>query len=275
MSLTALFAPANSQQKVFTIGSTSFRMITLPGKEGFWMGEDESARDSEKPRHQRDIAPFALAEFLVTQQLWEAVVAKGLQHPQARTLVQGHAEEQTLPLNPAYFRGKNRPVEYVNWHEARRFCAVLSMLTVGKPDFFRLPSEAEWEYAARTGARETVYAGSNQLGEVAWHDGNNEKETMPVGLLLPNAFGLYDLSGNVWEWCEDDWHDDYKNHPGNSAAWKDGETEEARASLRVLRGGSWDYVARNCRCANRYWFRPGNRGRYYGFRLAAPVSDSV
>ena len=239
-------------------------MVSLPEKDGFWMGSEEGdteAKDREKPRHQRDIDVFALAEFPVTQDLWQEVVA--------RARVQGLLEEQALPLTPAYFPGNNRPVESVNWHEARKFCEVLSLLTVGKADFFRLPSEAEWEYAARAGKREMLYAGSNQLANVGWYDGNNEQETMPVGLLSPNDFGLYDLSGNVWEWCEDDWHDNYDNHPPDECPWIDDPGK--RAEVRVLRGGSWDFNAGLCRCAYRLIRGPDLRYFNLGFRLAAPV----
>jgi formylglycine-generating enzyme required for sulfatase activity len=264
MLVTSIFSPPPLQQKAYTVGDTTFRMVALPEMDSFVMGNDKGEKDifdTEQPKHVRTINPFCLAEFPVTQQLWEEVVA--------RARVQGMLQEQELPLNPAYFKGANRPVESVNWHEARTFCEVLSKLTVGQPDFFRLPSEAEWEYAARAGTRETIYAGSNQLAEVAWNEDNSKKETAPVGLLCPNDFGLYDLSGNVWEWCEDDWHGDYRNHPEDGQAWIDDPGK--RAVLRVLRGGSWFSYARDCRCAFRDDYGPVSRNRVNGFRLAAPV----
>jgi formylglycine-generating enzyme required for sulfatase activity len=266
MRVTSIFSPPNLQQKSYTVGDTTFRMVTLPGMDAFVMGNDEGEEGSffsEQPKHSRLIKSFSLAEFPVTQQLWEAVVL--------RARVEGILQEQELPLNPARFKGTNRPIERVNWREARKFCEVLSQLTVGKADFFRLPSEAEWEYAARAGTRERLYAGSNQLTEVGWHDGNSNKETVPVGLLSPNDFGLYDLSGNVWEWCEDDWHDNYKNHPQDGSAWIDGDNSAERAGGRVLRGGSWVSSAWGCRCAYRSGSGPGNRSINFGFRLAAPV----
>jgi formylglycine-generating enzyme required for sulfatase activity len=264
MRHTNIFAPTAYPIKEYTIGSTSFRMIQLPGHSNFTMGNNEGEEESyrrKQPRHDRQINPFTLAEFPVTQQLWKEVVA--------RARVQGLLEEQALPLNPAYSPGPNRPVESVNWHEAREFCRVLNLLLDKPEDFFRLPSDAEWEYAARAGKRETVYAGSNHLAGVGWYDGNNEQETVPVGLLSPNDFGLYDLSGNVWEWCEDDWHNNYDNHPQDGQAWIDDPGK--RAEYRVRRGGSWLYYARDCRCAHRLIGWPGLRDRDYGFRLAAPV----
>jgi formylglycine-generating enzyme required for sulfatase activity len=232
--------------------------------DSFVMGNDKGEEDSlsyEQPKHVRTINPFCLAEFPVTQELWQEVVA--------RAQVQGLFKEQALSSNPAYFPGANRPVENVSWDDAQEFCRVLNLL-LGKPaGHFRLPSEAEWEYAARAGTRETLYAGSNQLAEVAWNRDNSNKETSPVGLLSPNDFGLYDLSGNVWEWCEDDWHDGYRNHPEDGQAWID--DPGGRAVHRVQRGGSWNLSAGYCRCAFRDWYWPVSRYFIIGFRLAAPV----
>jgi formylglycine-generating enzyme required for sulfatase activity len=257
-------APPLTTQKVI---GYAFRFRNLPGMENFPMGNnkgEEESYEDEQPRHPRNIAPFALAEHPVTQALWAAVFDSAKKNGLVFSTY-------LLRPNPSYFSGATRPVESVSWDDAHEFCRVLNEL-LGKPaGHFRLPSEAEWEYAARAGTRETLYAGSNQLAEVGWYDGNNKKETVPVGQLAPNAFGLYDLSGNVFEWCEDDWQSNYKDAPLNGTAWKDGETKDERAVHRVRRGGSWFNYARFCRCAYRYYFRPGNRGRYFGFRLAAPV----
>jgi hypothetical protein len=191
---------------------------------------DEDAFPDEYPQHQVTLGPFALAQFPVTQGLWGSVLA--------RARVQGiDPKEQGVPDNPSRFRGANRPVEQVNWHEARSFCSLLNEVLQLPPNHFRLPSEAEWEYAARAGKPTHSYAGSNQLEEVGWYRGNNSKATAPVGLLAPNAFGLYDLSGNVWEWCEDDWHGGYDNAPDDGSAWVD--DPDTRAGVRVRRGGSW------------------------------------
>ncbi|WP_044103289.1 formylglycine-generating enzyme family protein [Neolewinella persica] len=240
-------------------------MRILPGAENFPIGNNKGEEDSyedEQPRHSRSIAPFALAEYPVTQTLWTAVYNLA----EERNL---KFDDDLLRPNPSNFLGPNRPVEKVSWNDAHEFCRILNLLC-GKPEkYFRLPSEAEWEYAARAGKRETLYAGSNQLNEVGWYGENNKKETMPVGLLTPNVFGLYDLSGNVFEWCEDDWHGNYENHPSDGQAWID--DPEKRASIRVRRGGSWYNLARYCRCALRIGNGPDLRDRVYGFRLAAPV----
>ena len=266
MFSTDLFRPATVTCQSYTVGDATFRIVALPGMDNFVMGNNEGEENSfsqEHPKHNRVINPFALAEFPVTQQLWQEVVA--------RARVQGLLDEQALPLNPAYFPGPNRPVENVNWHEAREFCRVLSLLLDKPKDFFRLPSEAEWEYAARAGKRQTLYAGSNHLADVGWYNKNNEKETIPVGLLSPNDFGLYDLSGNVWEWCEDDWHGNYENHPRGSEPWVDDPDPDRRAEGRVQRGGSWYSLAGYCRCAYRSNGWPDFRFNFIGFRLAAPV----
>jgi formylglycine-generating enzyme required for sulfatase activity len=249
------------------VNGHTFRFRNLPGMDNFLMGNNEGEEENygdEQPRHPRNVASFSLAEYPVTQALWAAVfdMAKknGLEF-----------NDDLLPPNPSYFVGANRPVENVSWNDVHEFCRVLNLL-LGKPKgYFRLPSEVAWEYAARAGERKMLYSGSNQLAEVGWHDDNNEKETIPVGQLAPNIFGLYDLSGNVWEWCEDDWHDNYKSAPLGGAAWKDGDTKEARAGYRVRRGGSWSNDARLCRCAYRLRYRPDFRFRVIGFRLAAPV----
>ncbi|MBC6995555.1 formylglycine-generating enzyme family protein [Neolewinella lacunae] len=269
MTTTSLFLPTDLPPlSTYQVNGYSFHLRNLPGADHFLMGsENEEAEsfDDEKPQHSRNIAPFALAEHPVTQALWTAVhtqaSARGLEF-----------DEELLRPNSAYFPGPNRPVENVSWIDAHEFCRVLNELLDKPKGYFRLPSEAEWEYAARAGKRETLYAGSNQLNEVGWYDGNNDKETMPVGLLTPNAFGLFDLSGNVWEWCEDDWHENYNNHPLGSEAWVDDPAE--RAEGRVQRGGSWSDYAGYCRCAFRYLRRPGFRCFNLGFRLAAPVAES-
>lgn len=265
MFSTDLFRPATVTCQPYTVGDTTFRMVALPGMDDFVMGNDEGENNSfggEQPKHVRTIHPFCMAEFPVTQQLWQEVVA--------RARVQGMLDEQALPLNPAYFPGPNRPVENVSWNDAHEFCRVLNLLLNKPVGHFRLPSEAEWEYAARAGKRETLYAGSNHLADVGWYDENNEKETIPVGLLSPNVFGLYDLSGNVWEWCEDDWHRNYGNHPRGSEPWVDDPDPAKRADFRVQRGSSWSNLAWFCRCAYRSWNGPDFRYSL-GFRLAAPV----
>ena len=128
-----------------------------------------------------------------------------------------------------------------------------------------MPSEAEWEYAARGGIKSKgyKYAGSNNIDEVAEYEGNNDKSTKPVGGKKANELGIYDMSGNVWEWCQDKWHDSYKNALSDGSAWESGNS-----SKRAHRGGSWYYYADGCRVAFRYGNAPDNRNSALGFRLA-------
>lgn len=160
---------------------------------------------------------------------------------------------------------ERHPVIYVSWLGAQAYCAWLRTQT---GHAWRLPSEAEWEYAAGGGAnKRTKWAGTNEqkeLGEYAWYDANSGGTTHPVGEKKPNSLGLYDMSGNVWEWCEDDWHGSYQGAPGDGSAWVD----SPQGSYRVLRGGSWDDSLVTCRVANRGNNDPTYRNYYLGFRLA-------
>ncbi|MFH0765001.1 MAG: formylglycine-generating enzyme family protein [Calditrichota bacterium] len=126
-----------------------------------------------------------------------------------------------------------------------------------------MPTEAEWEYACRAGTTTRFYSGNNDadLAGVGWYDGNSVSKTHPVGQKIPNAWGLYDMHGNVWEWCQDWYHDSYKEAPADGRTW-----ETPSGTARVLRGGSWDGYPRNCCSANRFWFDPVTRHRL-GFRV--------
>ena len=156
--------------------------------------------------------------------------------------------------NPSRFKSAKRAVENVSWYDALEFCERLSKKT-GRP--YRLPSEAEWEYACRAGTTTPFYFGETIMPALANYDcrkkytsgiqGTFRKRTMNVGSFPPNAFGLYDMHGNVWEWCADPWHDDYRRAPSNSGVWEPGGNH----SFRVLRGGSWCNDPRDCRSASR------------------------
>jgi formylglycine-generating enzyme required for sulfatase activity len=191
-----------------------------------------------------------LGKYPVTQALWQAVMKN----------------------NPSYFPGADRPVEQVSWEDCQEFIHKLNAQTKGR---YRLPSEAEWEFAARGGVRSEgyLYAGSDKLEEVGWYGDNSGSETHPVGHKLPNELGLYDLSGNVYEWCRDDWHDSYERSEGfkplamDGSAWVD---QPQRASYRVVRGGGWFYAARGCRVSDRDHYSPGDRDGDIGLRLAGP-----
>ncbi len=221
---------------------TSFEMIKIEGG-SFMMGNNESEYGEEKPAHRVTVPDFHLAKYPVTQGLWNQVMG---------------AEN-----NRSEFQGLDRPVERVSWDDTKVFLDKLNKQTNKN---FRLPSEAEWEYAARGGkySKDCIYAGSNKLKEVGWYNANSHGETKPVGLKLPNELGLYDMSGNVWEWCADVWHKNYDDAPQDGSAWLSGG-EQAR---RVVRGGSWYGYVYNCRVSNRsrYFIDYG----YFniGFRLA-------
>ena len=164
--------------------------------------------------------------------------------------------------NPSYFEGDALPVEQVAWNDCQEFIRKLNQKT-GKN--FRLPTEAEWEYAARGGKKSNgyKYAGSNDIGSVAWYTNNSDSKTHPVKGKSPNELGLYDMSGNVWEWCSD-WYGSY------SSGSQTNPQGPSSGSLRVLRGGSWRSNAGYCRVSYRYFGGPGNRYFDSGFRLALP-----
>lgn len=227
------------EYKTIKVKDLTFRLVLIP-KGSFMMGSNKNER--EKPIHQVSLPAFWMAEYLCTQALYEAVM-------------EGE--------NPSYFKGKNRPVEMVSWDDIKeKFLPKLYQLTGEK---FRLPSETEWEYAAKANTNDE-YAGANDLHEVGWFDENSHRETKPVGMKKPNDFWLYDMSGNVWEWCEDDWHDSYKNAPSNGSAWID----KPRGSFRMLRGGGWSFNAEYCRTADRYNYDTRSRSDSIGFRLVLP-----
>ena len=245
----------------------TFQMLPVQGG-AFRMGSkkgDSVASSWEKPDHEVTVCDFYLGQYPVTQDLWFEIMGE----------------------NPSFFRGDRRPVDSVSWDDAKLFIQKLNARTEKsrRPEdwAYRLPSEAEWEYAARggihtfaaslvgaDGGRGGAYSGGDKMKEVGWFEDNSHGETKPVGLKAPNALGLFDMSGNVWEWCEDDWHDNYKGAPKDGSAWVD---RPERGSIRVQRGGSWGNTARGCRSAYRDDWRPGLRAIDFGFRLAlAPQS---
>jgi len=226
-------------------------MVYIPGGT-FMMGSSKTKKwyeENESPQHQVTIKPFFMSKYEVTQAQWQAMMGN----------------------NPSYFKGENRPVENVSWNDVVEFNQRLSKKT-GKA--YRLPSEAEWEYAARAGTTTPFYFGETITTDLVNYDGDYpyasapkgvyRKETIDVGSFLPNAFGLYDMHGNVYEWCVDPWHDNYQGAPNNGSVWKEGGDED----LFVLRGGSWSNGARWTRSASRSGSSRTNRGRNYGVRLA-------
>ena len=163
--------------------------------------------------------------------------------------------------NPSYFKGDKRPVESVSWNSVQDYIRKLNKMT-GRN--YRLPTEAEWEYACRSGGKNQTYCGSNNIDSVAWYSDNSGSGTHSVGQKDPNGLGLYDMTGNVWEWVQDrDGYYYYRSSPTNDPKGPSGGT------YRVIRGGSWGYLAGYSRSASRYYLSPGNRSSLYmGFRLA-------
>lgn len=199
--------------------------------------QGSDAESDEKPTHQVTLSDYYIGETEVTQALWKAVMGR----------------------NPSNFSGTNLPVEMVSWDDCQIFITKLNQLT-GKN--FRLPTEAEWEYAARGGqkSRGYKYAGSNTLSDVAWYWDNSSSKTHPVKQKQANELGLYDMSGNVSEWCQD-WYGKY------GSAAQTNPIGPSSGSNRVFRGGSWFNSASYCRVAYRVSDSPGNRICYLGFRV--------
>ena len=231
-----------SDVETFTINGVKFKMIKVEGGT-FSMGatseQEDDAFGCEKPVHSVTLSDYYIGETEVTQELWEAVMGS----------------------NPSRFKGNDqRPVESVSWKDCQKFLKKLNRLTGKK---FRLPTEAEWEYAARGGkySRGYKYSGSNNSDEVAWYGNNSGSKTHSVKTKKANELGLYDMSGNVWEWCND-W---YGRYHINSQTNPIGPSKGDR---RVLRGGSWSGGDVIVRVSERNLNTPGDRCIYFGLRLA-------
>jgi formylglycine-generating enzyme required for sulfatase activity len=263
-------------------------MVKIPGGT-FLMGSpetEEGHRENESPQHRVTVQPFFMGKYPVTQAQWQAVANL----PKVN---------QKLDPDPSRFKGVKRPIEQVSWFDCVEFCQRLSQYT-GRD--YRLPSEAEWEYACRAGTTtpfhfgETItteyanYRGTDRhIGETLYKEtittdlanydgyytygagikGIYRKKTTTVGSFqVANAFGLYDMHGNVWEWCADHWHDNYKDAPSDGQAW----LSNKQKSFHLLRGGSWRSNSGICRCAFRGSFKPDHRNYNLGFRIVYAVA---
>ncbi|MEA5553297.1 formylglycine-generating enzyme family protein [Anabaena cylindrica UHCC 0172] len=242
-------------------------MMMIPGG-SFMMGspeEEEGSSDDERPQHQVTIKAFCLGKYQVTQAQWKAVAT----FPKVN---------RELKPDPSHFKGDNRPVEQVSWEDAVEFCSRLSKHTKRQ---YRLPSEAEWEYACRAGTTTPFHFGETITTDLANYrgiDGDSirwsgsygqglkgvyREETTEVGSFgVANNFGLYDMHGNVWEWCQDDWHSYHEGAPTDESVWL---SNEETNNAKLLRGGSWYNAPAYCRSAYRYYFSFGNN--YIGFRV--------
>ncbi len=224
-----------------TAEKSLFNTVYIPGGTfemgcGSWTSD---CQDDEKPVHTVTVSSFYMSSTEVTQELWVSIMG----------------------TNPSNFKGDDLPVESVSWNDIQEFLKRLNSQT---GQYYRLPTEAEWEYAARSGGKKEKFAGTNSnLDDYAWYGDNSGSKTHPVGQKIPNGLGLYDMSGNVWEWCSD-WYDGnyYKTSP-------DKDPKGAYSgSYRVLRGGSWSFIDYVCRSSDRFWFNPDYRFNYNGFRFA-------
>jgi formylglycine-generating enzyme required for sulfatase activity len=233
----------SNQNITITANGVTFTMVAVQGGT-FTMGatseQGSDAGSRERPAHRVTLSNYYIGQTEVTQALWQAVMGR----------------------NPSKWKGSNLPVEQVSWNDCQQFITKLNQLT-GRT--FRLPTEAEWEYAARGGnkSRGYKYAGSNDIGSVAWYNGNSGEKTHPVGQKQANELGIYDMSGNVYEWCQD-WYDNeyYSKSPSNNPC------NNISASQRVYRGGCWERDAWYCRVAFRSCCVPDDSDNGLGLRLA-------
>ncbi|MBR8835873.1 MAG: formylglycine-generating enzyme family protein [Stigonema ocellatum SAG 48.90 = DSM 106950] len=252
----------------------TLEMVSIPGGT-FTMGApktEKESTDDERPQHEVTVPPFFMGKYPITQAQWQAVAAL----PQVN---------RELDPDPSSFKGSDRPVENVSWYDADEFCARLSKAT-GRD--YRLPSEAEWEYACRAGTTTPFHFGETITPELANYNGKYtygagskgeyRQETTPVGKFqVTNAFGLSDMHGNVWEWCADHWHENYESSPPlDGSAWLETtENNENDNHLRLLRGGSWLNNPEYCRSAYRNGSAPDNDNGLIGFRVVCvPPSRS-
>ena len=229
----------NSIETTGFIEKYDIEMVFVEGGT-FTMGATSEQGDDcneEKPAHQVTVSSFWISKYTITQAQWKAV----------------------MNHNPSFFDGDNLPVEMINWDDIHEFIRKLNEQT---GNLYRLPTEAEWEFAARGGNKSKGfrYSGSDSIADVAWYEDNSEDKTHPVGIKVPNELGIYDMSGNVWEWCND-WFGDYPASPQINPKGPD------TGSIRVLRGGGWSSRARVCRVAHRIILAPSFRYSRSGLRL--------
>jgi formylglycine-generating enzyme required for sulfatase activity len=266
--------PGRSQcyEEVLSEGVLPLRMMLIPAGT-FLMGspEDELERsDYEGPQHEVMLSQFFMAQYPVTQAQWRVVAAL----PQVN---------RELKSDPSRFKGDLRPVEQVSWLDVVEFCDRITLFTNRQ---YRLPTEAEWEYACRAGTTTPFHFGETITSDLANYRGNDEtygaygpgilgeyrEETTPVDHFEgANSFGLYDMHGNVWEWCQDHWHDNYEGARTDGSAWL--LSDESKS--RVVRGGSWNLIPWYCRSAFRSFYAPDYIIYYLGFRVVCSAPRTL
>ena len=256
--------------------SVSIPMIKIPGGD-FLMGSPNSEmgrRHRESPQHYVSVSGFWMSMHPITQKQWRSAVSLFKKKYSPRVI------PDDIKGNPSRFSGDELPVERVSWNDTVNFCSRLSRIS-GRE--YRLPSESEWEYACRAGTNTPFHFGETITSDVANYDSScpyaKESEGLYRGITTnvdefgcANAFGLHGMHGNVWEWCSDHFHRDYTKAPGDGSSWqKKGNT---MLSQRILRGGSWFHLSRDCRSAFRHADRQGKKGRTYGFRIVCSSVES-
>ncbi|MEL7331058.1 MAG: formylglycine-generating enzyme family protein [Cyanobacteria bacterium J06560_2] len=245
------------------------RMMLIPAG-SFLMGspaDELDRRDNEGPQHEVSLSQFFMSKYPVTQAQWQAAAAL----PEVN---------RELESNPSRFKGEQLPVERVSWYEAVEFCDRLTLHTNRQ---YRLPTEAEWEHACRAGTTTPFYFGESITTDLANYQGTDNEslgwsgsygdgpngeyreKTTPVGQLdTPNAYGLCDMHGNVYEWCQDHWYDNYEGAPTDGSAW----LTDNEGAGRIIRGGSWLSIPELCRSAYRPYYYPVSRSHNLGFRVS-------
>jgi formylglycine-generating enzyme required for sulfatase activity len=246
------------------LDNVALELVLIPAGQ-FMMGspDDELGREShEGPTHLVTLSAFWMSRYPITQAQWRAIAKLSpIQRP--------------LNPDPSHFKGEDQPVEQISWYDAIEFCARLSKVTSRD---YRLPSEAEWEYACRATSTTPFHFGATLTSGLANYDGNYmygdgvegqyRQRTVPVGMFqIANGFGLYDMHGNVWEWCADPWHDTYQDAPTNGRVWEQGGIQ----THRLLRGGSWYCLPNLCRAAQRHWDEAAHSGSGIGFRIVCSL----
>lgn len=230
---------SHHEAEQLTEPATGMDFVRVPGGK-FLMGDTFSeGSENELPVHEVRMDTFFIGRYPVTQSQWN----------------------QLMPENPSHFRGHSLPVEQVAWDDIQVF---IRKLTEANPDRkgFRLPTEAEWEYAARSGGRNQRYAGGNDADAFAWYENNSNRQTQPVGAKSPNDLSIFDMSGNIWERCQDRFSDSaYESHAAANPLW------EKKGQDRVIRGGGWNLDAWSIRCTRRMGFPQDYVGPAVGFRL--------
>ncbi len=225
----------------------------------FMMGAPENepnSDDRERPQHRVHVPQFLMGRTPVTQAQWRVVA--------------GYAREDIdLGDDPSRFKGDDLPVEGVSWEEATEFCKRLSARTQINYRY-HLPSEAQWEYACRA-ETETVYHYGDKITTKLANYSGEVGQTTNVASYPPNRCGLHDMHGNVWEWCQDNWHETYEGAPSDGSAWITGGDD----GYKIIRGGSWGYYPGNCRSASRSYNLPGNRFNYIGFRVCCSAPRAL